>query len=188
MVQHAWELLVVAFLGSFLLIWLISAIYNNVRYQMLQILAFIILLFGYTFSLGEYPVDPICDKIAFFLALFSLLLALVGIAMAKHRWIKRRGTRNLTKFTNLGIYAYIRYPVTYAMIVLCVAVAFFKHSILSNVLCFMAIIFFIVSSFEKDLYYKSIFGYPFQLYASKVPRFFLVFGILKAFREVRKNK
>lgn len=178
-----WELIVVIIVGVFLLFWLISAIYNNVRHQMLQILAFMVLLFGYAFPVGEYPAGEITYKIASSLAILSSFIALLGVLMAGRRWVIRRGTKDLTKFSNLGIYAYVRYPVTYAMIILAVAIGFFRHAILSNVLCFIAIILFIVSSYEKDQYYRGVFGYPFHYYTLKVPRFFIIYGIIKALRE-----
>ncbi|MHA2309435.1 MAG: hypothetical protein ACXABJ_09175, partial [Candidatus Heimdallarchaeaceae archaeon] len=53
-------------------------------------------------------------------------------------------------------------------------------SIVSNVIAIVAILSFVLSSFERDVFLRKAYGYPYRLYMKKVPRFNIFQGILRS--------
>ncbi len=86
----------------------------------------------------------------------------------------------MNDFSYLGIYAYVRHPITLGMILITISTFFLLNSLLSNITAAMAFLSFLLSSVEKDNYLEENYGYPYKTYASKVPRFNIITGILKS--------
>ncbi|MCG3259080.1 MAG: hypothetical protein H7644_05005, partial [Candidatus Heimdallarchaeota archaeon] len=84
------------------------------------------------------------------------------------------------RFTNLLIFAYVRHPVSLGMMLISISMIFYIHSLLSNLLAGVAFLVFMFSSFEKDTFFKELYGYPYKVYSKTVPRFNFVHGLIKA--------
>ena len=120
--------------------------------------------------------------------IFSMIFILAGTLSSGRRWIRRRGTENLNRFTNLLIFAYIRHPVSLGMMLISISLIFYIHSLLSNLLAGIALLVFMFSSLEKDTFFKELYGYPYKVYSKTVPRFNFVHGLIKAIIENKKSQ
>jgi len=107
---------------------------------------------------------------------------LLGLLSFKRRWVKRKGTRDLNSFSNMLIFAFIRHPIVLGTVILAFALIFLVNSILSNVFAVLAVALFFLASYEKDSYLSKKYGYPYRVYVSKVPRFNVIWGVIKAIR------
>lgn len=128
------------------------------------------------YNIGEYDAPPLMVQFGLYTGLIAFSLILAGFLWERKRWINQRGIKELTKFRNLRIYAYVRHPVTLGLILNCIALILINHSILSNLFALMALICFILSSVEKDIYLEELHGYPFRKYKETVPRFNIFLG------------
>lgn len=141
-----------------------------------------------SFTLGEYLPIPYYQYIASSLTLIGMLLIMLGILSSQRRWVKRKGTRNLNSFKNMLFFAYIRHPMILGTVILCLALIFLTNSILSNVFAVLAVTCFFLASYEKDSYMEEKYGYPYKVYERKVPRFNIIWGIIKAIKENNYGK
>lgn len=146
------------------------------------------LVLGLVFTIGEYPPLLYGNYISSVLAYTALIIIIISVAMTRWRWVNRRGTERLNSLSNLMIFAIVRHPITLAMIFIGFAVIILKSSILSNVLTTMALVFFLLSSFEKDIYQERVYGYPHKVYSTSVPRFNIIAGLIKSIFIARKEK
>jgi len=164
----------------------IIAISRGIRYEYLQVLGFALLILSLTLT-GSYSYiyyvgseEIVYLSLSLTLALLSMVFILGGTLSSSRRWVRRRGTENLNRFTNLLIFAYIRYPVSLGMMLISISLIFYIHSLLSNLLAGVALLIFMLSSLEKDTFFKELYGYPYKVYSKAVPRFNIVYGLIKA--------
>lgn len=118
----------------------------------------------------------------------ALIFMLVGLFSSHKRWIKKRGTDNLNSFRNLAFFAYVRHPITFSCMLISISLMLLIQSILSNVLAGLALIVFTISSFERDMFFQKLYGYPYKVYSRRVPRFNILHGMLRSFIIGEKNK
>jgi len=187
MINDLWFWIIIGTIVMFLFIWLFVSIYRGIKHEMLQILGYLLLIAGLSLSIGSYPAPAYFDIIGGILGYIALIISFFSVLMANRRWVIRRGIKNLNKFRNLMIFAYARHPLTLAMIIVSLAVFMINNSVLSNVLCVMAGMCFILSSIEKDLFYEQQYGYPYKFYCSKVPRFNLILGFIRSFKTEKEE-
>ncbi len=188
MIDAIWYWIIIGILSIILIVWLIFAIYRNIRFEAIQAFGYVFLILGLSFTLGEYLPIPYYQHIAGSLTLLGILLIMSGLLCSSRRWVKRKGTRDLNSFRNMCIFAYIRHPISFGTTILAFALIFLANSILSNVFAVLAVISFFLASYEKDSYMAKKYGYPFRVYASKVPRFNIILGIIKAIRSNALSK
>lgn len=188
MLDEPWFWVSLIIISVFLCAWLVFAIYNSARYQILQIFGYLMLVLGLVFTIGPYPPVIYGKYISSVLAYTALILIAISVAMTRWRWINRRGTEKLNSPSNLMIFAFVRHPITLAMMLIGFSVIVLKSSILSNVLTTMALVFFLLSSFEKDIYQEKVYGYPHKVYSTSVPRFNIITGLVKSIIIARKEK
>lgn len=182
MIDAIWYWIIIGILSVILVIWLVFAIYRGIRFEAIQASGYVFLILGLSFTLGEYLPIPYYQHIAGSLTLLGILLILSGLLSSQRRWVKRKGTRDLNSFRNMYIFAYVRYPIEFGTVILAFALIFLANSILSNVFAILAVVSFFLASYEKDSYMLKKYGYPFKVYASMVPRFSVIWGIIKAIR------
>ncbi|MBY8999769.1 MAG: hypothetical protein KGD64_02540 [Candidatus Heimdallarchaeota archaeon] len=185
MIDAIWYWIIIGVLSVLLIIWLIFALYRGVRFESILVFGYIFLILGMSFTLGEYLPIPYYLHISGSLTFLGILFILLGILSSQGRWVKRKGTRKLSSFRNLFIFAYIRHPIVFGTVILSFALIFLANSILSNVFAVLAVFCFFLASFEKDSYMIETYGYPYKVYASQVPRFNVIWGIVKAVRANR---
>ncbi len=135
-----------------------------------------------SFALGQYPPIPYYQHVASSLTLLGILLILLGLLSSKRRWVNRKGTKDLNSFSNMLVFAYIRHPIVLGTVILALALIFLANSILSNIFAVIAVALFFLASYEKDSYLSKKYGYPYRVYASKVPRFNVIWGVIKTIR------
>ena len=182
MIDSIWYWIVIGILSAILVIWLIFAIYRGIRFEAILAFGYIFLIFGMSFTLGEYFPIPYYQHIAGSLTLVGMTLILMGLMCSQRKWVKRKGTKNLSSFRNLYIFAYIRHPMIFGTVILCFALISLANSILSNVFAVLAVICFFLASYEKDSYMTEKYGYPYKVYEREVPRFNVIWGIIKSIR------
>ena len=170
------------------MIWLIFAIYRGIRFEAILAFGYIFLILGMSFTLGEYLPIPYYQHIASSLTLLGTLLILLGLLCSNRRWVRRKGTKKLNSFKNIRVFAYIRHPMIFGTVILCFALIFLANSILSNVFAVLAVMCFFLASYEKDSYMEKKYSYPYKVYERKVPRFNIIWGIIKAFRSNNPGK
>jgi protein-S-isoprenylcysteine O-methyltransferase Ste14 len=187
-IDAIWYWIIIGILSIILIIWLIFAIYHNIRFEAIQAFGYVFLILGLSFTLGEYLPIPYYQHIAGSLTLLGILLIMSGLLCSHRRWVKRKGTRDLNSFRNMCVFAYTRHPITFGTVILAFALIFLANSILSNVFAVLAVVSFFLASYEKDGYMSKKYGYPFRVYASKVPRFNVIWGIIKAIRSNTRGK
>lgn len=182
MIDEVWFWIAISFLSLVALLWFIHSFLKGIRYETFQAigLVFIILSLSLPETVGEYTELPYYIIIAASLAFFGIFMILLGIFTSHRRWIKRKGTTNLNKFKNLMIFAYVRHPVTLGIIIISFSLIFLINSILSNIFAIIAVISFFLSSYEKDSFFQESYGYPYQLYMKKVPRFNVFHGLIRS--------
>ncbi|MCG3226199.1 MAG: hypothetical protein H7645_04710 [Candidatus Heimdallarchaeota archaeon] len=129
---------------------------------------------------GAYARMDSYTLISTILASTGITSILIGVLSSGRKWVTRRGTANLNKFTNLLFFAYIRHPITLGCILISFSMIFLISSIVSNVLAIVAILSFVLSSFERDVFLQKAYGYPYRLYMKKVPRFNILHGIIRS--------
>lgn len=164
----------------------IITISRGIRYEYLQVSGFALLIlslsltgsYSYIYYVGSEEIVYLSLSLA--LALLSVVFILAGTLSSSRRWVSRRGTENLNRFTNLLIFAYVRHPVSLGMMLISISMIFYIHSLLSNLLAGVAFLVFMFSSFEKDTFFKELYGYPYKVYSKTVPRFNFVHGLIKA--------
>lgn len=188
MLDEPWFWVSLIIISVFLCAWLVFAIYNSARYQILQIFGYLMLVLGLVFTIGPYPPVIYGNYISSVLAYTALIIIVISVAMTRWRWIHRRGTEKLNSPSNLMIFAIVRHPITLAMMFIGFAVIVLKSSILSNVLTTMALVFFLLSSFEKDIYQEKVYGYPYKVYSASVPRFNIIVGLVRSILKARQEK
>jgi len=187
-IDAIWYWIVIGILSVILVIWLIFAIYRGIRFEAILAFGFIFLILGLSFTLGEYLPIPYYQHIAGSLTLLGILLILLGILSNQRRWVKRKGTKNLNSFRNLFVFAYIRHPIMLGTVILSFALIFLANSILSNVFAVLSVVCFFLASYEKDSYMEKKYGYPYKVYANEVPRFNVIWGIIKAIKSNNTGK
>ena len=172
----------------------VITISRGIRYEYLQVSGFVLLILSLTLT-GSYSYiyhvgneEIVYLSLSLTLALLSMFLILAGTLSSGRRWIRRRGTENLNRFTNLLIFAYIRHPVSLGMMLISISLIFYIHSLLSNLLAGIALLVFMFSSLEKDTFFKELYGYPYKVYSKTVPRFNFVHGLIKAIIENKKSQ
>jgi len=173
-----WSLII--FISVFVVIWFLFAIYRGIRYEIFEVLGFIFITLSLSLNVGEYLTFPSYQIVASIVALVALVFIFLGFISLNRRWVKRRGTANLNKFSNLMVFAYIRHPISLGLIFISFSLILLVNSILSNIFAVMAVIAFFVSSLEKDSHLQKLYGYPYRLYVQKVPRFNVFHGILRS--------
>lgn len=188
MIDAIWYWIVIGMLSVILVIWLVFAIYRGIRFEAILAFGYVFLMLGMSFTLGEYLPIPYYQHIAGSLTLFGILLIMSGLLGYQRRWVKRKGTRNLHSFKNLFVFAYIRHPMVLGTVILSFALIFLANSILANVFAVLSVVCFFLSSYEKDSYMEKQYGYPFKVYAREVPRFNVIWGIIKAIRSNNTGK
>ncbi len=164
----------------------IISISRGIRYEYLQVSGFALLIlslsltgsYSYIYYVGSEEIVYLSLSLA--LALLSVVFILAGSLSSSRQWVSRRGTENLNRFTNLLIFAYVRHPVSLGMMLISISMIFYIHSLLSNLLAGVAFLVFMFSSFEKDTFFKELYGYPYKVYSKTVPRFNFVHGLIKA--------
>ena len=164
----------------------IITISRGIRYEYLQVSGFALLIlslsltgpYSYIYYVGSEEIVYLSLSLA--LALLSVVFISAGTLSSSRQWVSRRGTENLNRFTNLLIFAYVRHPVSLGMMLISISMIFYIHSLLSNLLAGVAFLFFMFSSFEKDTFFKELYGYPYKVYSKTVPRFNFVLGLIKA--------
>ncbi len=164
----------------------IISISRGIRYEYLQVSGFALLIlslsltgsYSYIYCVGSEEIVYLSLSLA--LALLSVVFILAGSLSSSRQWVSRRGTENLNRFTNLLIFAYVRHPVSLGMMLISISMIFYIHSLLSNLLAGVAFLVFMFSSFEKDTFFKELYGYPYKVYSKTVPRFNFVHGLIKA--------
>jgi len=164
----------------------IISISRGIRYEYLQVSGFALLIlslsltgsYSYIYYVGSEEIVYLSLSLA--LALLSVVFILAGTLSSSRQWVSRRGTENLNRFTNLLIFAYVRHPVSLGMMLISISMIFYIHSLLSNLLAGVAFLVFMFSSFEKDTFFKELYGYPYKVYSKTVPRFNFVHGLIKA--------
>ncbi len=164
----------------------IITISQGIKYEYLQVSGFALLILSLTLT-GSYSFiyyvgseEIVYLSLSLTLALLSVVFILAGTLCSGRRWVRRRGTENLNRFTNLLIFAYVRNPVSLGMMLISISLIFYIHSLLSNLLAGVAFLVFMFSSFEKDTFFKELYGYPYKVYCKTVPRFNFVLGLIKA--------
>ncbi|MCK5409649.1 MAG: hypothetical protein KAJ30_05235 [Candidatus Heimdallarchaeota archaeon] len=182
MIDSTWYWIVIGILSVILVIWIIFAIYRGIRFEAILAFGYVFLILGMSFTLGEYLPIPYYQNIAGSLTLLGMLLVILGLLCSQRRWVKRKGTRNLNSFKNLLVFAYIRHPMVLGTVILCFALITLANSILSNVFAVLAVTCFFLASYEKDSYMVEKYGYPYKVYTRKVPRFNIIWGIIKAIK------
>ena len=172
----------------------VITISRGIRYEYLQVSGFALLILSLTLT-GSYSYiyhvgneEIVYLSLSLTLALISMIFILAGTLSSGRRWIRRRGTENLNRFTNLLIFAYIRHPVSLGMMLISISLIFYIHSLLSNLLAGIALLVFMFSSLEKDTFFKELYGYPYNVYSKTVPRFNFVHGLIKAIIENKKSQ
>ncbi|MHA1592494.1 MAG: methyltransferase family protein [Candidatus Heimdallarchaeaceae archaeon] len=188
MIDSTWYWIVIGILSVILVIWIIFAIYRGIRFEAILAFGYVFLILGMSFTLGEYLPIPYYQNIAGSLTLLGMLLVILGLLCSQRRWVKRKGTKNLNSFKNLLVFAYIRHPMVLGTVILCFALITLANSILSNVFAVLAVICFFLASYEKDSYMVEKYGYPYKVYALKVPRFNIIWGIIKAIKTNTQGK
>jgi protein-S-isoprenylcysteine O-methyltransferase Ste14 len=118
----------------------------------------------------------------------AFIFIVLGLFSSNKRWIKKRGTDNLNSFKHLAFFAYVRHPITFSCMLISISIMLMIQSILSNVLAGLALIVFTISSFEKDLFFQKLYGYPYKVYSRKVPRFNIFHGMIRSFIIRERNK
>ncbi len=164
----------------------IISISRGIRYEYLQVSGFALLIlsltltgpYSYIYYVGSEEIVYLSLSLA--LALLSVVFISAGTLSSSRQWVSRRGTENLNRFTNLLIFAYVRHPVSLGMMLISISMIFYIHSLLSNLLAGVAFLVFMFSSFEKDTFFKELYGYPYKVYSKTVPRFNFVHGLIKA--------
>lgn len=164
----------------------IITISRGIRHEYLQVSGFALLIlsltltgpYSYIYYVGSEEIVYLSLSLA--LALLSVVFISAGILSSNRQWVSRRGTENLNRFTNLLIFAYVRHPVSLGMMLISISMIFYIHSLLSNLLAGVAFLVFMFSSFEKDTFFKELYGYPYKVYSKTVPRFNFVHGLIKA--------
>jgi len=187
-IDSTWYWIVIGILSVILVIWIIFAIYRGIRFEAILAFGYVFLILGMSFTLGEYLPIPYYQNIAGSLTLLGMLLVILGLLCSQRRWVKRKGTKNLNSFKNLLVFAYIRHPMVLGTVILCFALITLANSILSNVFAVLAVICFFLASYEKDSYMVEKYGYPYKVYALKVPRFNIIWGIIKAIKTNTQGK
>ena len=182
MINAIWYWIVIGILSVILLIWLSFAIYRGIRFEAILASGYIFLISGMSFTIGAYIPIPYYQYISSSLVLVGIFLTTLGLLCSQRKWVKRKGTRDLNSFRNLMIFAYIRHPIVLGAVILSFALIFLANSILSNVFAVLAVASFFLASYEKDSYLSKIYGYPYRVYASQVPRFNVFLGIIKTIR------
>jgi len=140
-----WSLIVL--ISVFLVVWLLFAIYRGIRYEIFQVIGFIFITLALSLNVGEYSTFQYYEITASIIALIAISLLFLGLISVNRRWVKRRGTANLNKFSNLLFFAYIRHPISLGLIFASFSLIFLVNSILSNIFSVMAVISFFVSDF-----------------------------------------
>lgn len=180
MIDAIWFWSLIIFISVFVVIWFLFAIYRGIRYEIFEVLGFIFITLSLSLNVGEYLTFPSYQIVASIVALVALVFIFLGFISLNRRWVKRRGTANLNKFSNLMVFAYIRHPISLGLIFISFSLILLVNSILSNIFAVMAVIAFFVSSLEKDSHLQKLYGYPYRLYVQKVPRFNVFHGILRS--------
>jgi protein-S-isoprenylcysteine O-methyltransferase Ste14 len=175
-----WSLIV--FFSAVLIVWLIFSIYRGIRHEVFLVVGFIFLVIALSVpeTAGSYLGLDYYVLISIVLASIGIASIVLGVLSSGRRWVTRRGTEKLNKFTNLLIFAYLRHPITLGCILISFAIIFLISSIVSNVLAIVSILSFVLSSFERDVFLQKAYGYPYRLYMKKVPRFNILHGILRS--------
>jgi protein-S-isoprenylcysteine O-methyltransferase Ste14 len=173
---------VIVFFSAVLVVWLIFSIYRGIRHEVFVVVGFIFLVIALSVpeTAGSYLRLDYYSLISVVLASIGFSSIIVGVLSSRRRWVTRRGTANLNKFTNLLFFAYVRHPITLGCIFISLSIIFLISSIVSNVLTVVAILSFILSSFERDVFLQKAYGYPYRLYMKKVPRFNFFHGLLRS--------
>ncbi|MCG3220686.1 MAG: hypothetical protein H7641_04835 [Candidatus Heimdallarchaeota archaeon] len=158
------------------------SIYRGIRHEVFLVVGFVFLVIAMSVpeTAGSYGRLDYYTLISIILASIGFTSILVGALSSGRRWEIRKGTANLNKFTNLLFFAYFRHPITLGCIFISLSVIFLISSIVSNVLAIVAILSFVLSSFERDVFLQKAYGYPYRLYMKKVPRFNILHGILRS--------
>ncbi len=182
MLDYLWFWSLIVFLSAVLIVWLMFSIYRGIRHEVFLVVGFVFLVIAMSVpeTAGSYGRLDYYTLISIILASIGFTSILVGALSSGRRWEIRKGTANLNKFTNLLFFAYFRHPITLGCIFISLSVIFLISSIVSNVLAIVAILSFVLSSFERDVFLQKAYGYPYRLYMKKVPRFNILHGILRS--------
>ncbi|NPD87651.1 MAG: hypothetical protein HGN29_02940 [Asgard group archaeon] len=189
MLDYLWFWSIIVFFSAVLVVWLIFSIYRGIRHEVFLVVSFIFLIIALSVpeTAGSYGRLDYYTLISIILASIGFTSIFVGALSTGRRWVKRRGTANLNKFTNLLFFAYFRHPITFGCMLISFSTIFLISSIVSNVLAVVAILSFVLSSFERDVFLQKAYGYPYKFYMKKVPRFNIFHGILRSIL-VRKKE
>ncbi len=182
MIDSLWFWSLIVFLSAVLIVWLIFSIYRGIRHEVFLVVGFVFLVIVLSVpeTAGAYARMDSYTLISTILASTGITSILIGVLSSGRKWVTRRGTANLNKFTNLLFFAYIRHPITLGCILISFSMIFLISSIVSNVLAIVAILSFVLSSFERDVFLQKAYGYPYRLYMKKVPRFNILHGIIRS--------
>jgi protein-S-isoprenylcysteine O-methyltransferase Ste14 len=180
--DYLWFWAIIVFFSAVLVVWLIFSIYRGIRHEVFLVIGFIFLIIALSIpeTAGSYSSFDYYMLISIILASLGISTILLGVLSSSRRWVTRRGTANLNKFSNLFIFAYLRHPITLGCILISFSVIFLISSIVSNVLAIIACLTFVLSSFERDVFLQKAYGYPYRNYMKKVPRFNIFHGILRS--------
>lgn len=188
MIDAIWYWILIGLFSIILLIWLGFAIYRGVRFQTIQAFAYVFLILALSFTLGEYSPIPYYQHISGSLTILGLFFILFGLICSQRRWEKVKGTKNHNSVRHLLIYGLVRQPIEFGTIILSFAIILISNSIISTVFSVLAVIAFFLASYEKDSYFSVTYGYPYRLYSDSVPRFNIIWGIIKSIRISSKAK
>ncbi len=180
MIDTIWFWSLIIFISVFLVVWFLFAIYRGIRYEIFQVIGFIFITLSLSLNVGEYSTFQYYQMTASIIALVAITIIFLGFISLNRQWVKRRGTTNLNKFSNLLFFAYIRHPISLGLILVSFSLIFLVNSILSNIFAVMAVIAFFVSSLERDSHLQKLYGYPYKLYMKRVPRYNVFHGILRS--------
>ena len=182
MIDSLWFWSLIVFFSAVLIVWLMFSIYRGIRHEVFLVVGFVFLVIALSVpeTAGAYARMDYYTLISIIFASIGFASSLVGALSFGRKWVTRRGTANLNKFTNLLFFAYIRHPITLGCIFISLSLIFLVSSIVSNVLAIVAILSFVLSSFERDVFLQKVYGYPYKLYMKKVPRFNIFHGILRS--------
>lgn len=182
MLDYLWFWSLIVFFSAVLIVWLMLSIYRGIRHEAFLVVGFVFLIVALSVpeTAGSYGRLDYYTIISIILASIGITSILAGVLSSGRKWVTRRGTANLNKFTNLLFFAYIRHPITLGCILVSLSVIFLVSSIVSNILAIVAILSFVLSSFERDVLLQKVYGYPYKLYMKKVPRFNIFHGILRS--------
>lgn len=180
--DYLWFWAIIVFFSAILVVWLMFSIYRGIRHEVFQVIGFIFLIIALSVpeTAGSYSSLNYYVSISIILASIGISIIFSGILSSSRRWVTRRGTERLNKFSNLLIFAYLRHPITLGCILISFSIIFLISSIVSNVLAIVACLSLFLSSFERDVFLQKAYGYPYRLYMKKVPRFNIFHGILRS--------